>query len=186
MTAGLQLEPAAGRRSLSGRLHDVLHGSDADLWLVVVRGPAPVRCSAPFDSPEQYALLDQPRNADLLDTASAQFADPGDAYAMAKRGVVRAAARAAVAWGRHGGRLNSLAPGIIETPMGLHELEQQAVMKDTLTACPKGRGGTAHEVDSAVPFLGSHAASYVCRIDLLVGGGTVQGLTHLPPSGDGQ
>jgi NAD(P)-dependent dehydrogenase (short-subunit alcohol dehydrogenase family) len=134
---------------------------------------------APFVSPEQDALLDDPLAPGFLDRAVAAFADPGYAYAMSKRGVIRAAGRAAVTWGRRGGRVNSLAPGIIDTPMGRQELDSQPLMQDMLAACPAGRAGTAAEVAEVVRFLLSDAAAYVSGIDVLVDGGMLQGIQQV-------
>ena len=87
----------------------------------------------PFISAEQEALVGAPLAPDFLDQAVAAVGnDSGFAYALAKVGVIRAAGRAAVRWGRRGGRVNSLAPGLIDTPMGRQEFEQQAVMQDML------------------------------------------------------
>ena len=131
---------------------------------------------APFVNPEQDALLDDPLASRFLDRATTAFSDPGYAYAMSKRGVIRAAGRAAVSWGRRGGRVNSVAPGIIDTPMGRQELDNQPLMQDMLAACPAGRRGSAAEVAAVVRFLVGDDASYVSGIDVLVDGGMLQGL----------
>jgi NAD(P)-dependent dehydrogenase (short-subunit alcohol dehydrogenase family) len=133
---------------------------------------------APFVTPEQDLLLDDPLTPDFLDRATAQFADPGYAYAMSKRGVIRAAGRAAVTWGRRGGRVNSFAPGIIDTPMGRQELENQPMMQDMLAACPTGRAGDPAEVANLVRFLVGDDATYISGIDVLIDGGMLQGLQH--------
>jgi NAD(P)-dependent dehydrogenase (short-subunit alcohol dehydrogenase family) len=135
----------------------------------------------PFVTPEQDLLLDDPLAPDFLERATAQFADPGYAYAMSKRGVIRAAGRAAVSWGARGGRVNSLAPGIIDTPMGRQELETQPVMQEMLAACPTGRAGSADEIANLVRFLVGDKASYISGIDVLIDGGMLQGLEHRTP-----
>jgi NAD(P)-dependent dehydrogenase (short-subunit alcohol dehydrogenase family) len=132
---------------------------------------------APFVTPEQDAVMDEPLAPGFLDQAADAFDNSGIAYAMAKRGVIRAAARAAVTWGRRGGRVNSLAPGLIDTPMGRQEFEQQPVMQDMLDRTPLGRTGEPAEVAAVVAFLLSDAASFVNGIDVLVDGGMLQGMT---------
>jgi NAD(P)-dependent dehydrogenase (short-subunit alcohol dehydrogenase family) len=102
--------------------------------------------------------------------------DRGLAYAWAKRGVIAVAARAAVVWGRRGGRVNSLAPGLIDTPMGRQEAEQQPVMKLMLEKTPLERLGQPAEVAAVVAFLLSESASFISGIDLLVDGGMLQGM----------
>jgi NAD(P)-dependent dehydrogenase (short-subunit alcohol dehydrogenase family) len=149
---------------------------------VVVEGSAAVCFSSsaayqlgPYVTAEQEVLMSDPLAADFLDLAAAQFPDSGFAYGASKVGVIRAAARAAVVWGARGGRVNSLAPGLIDTPMGRQEFEQQPIMQDMLTGTPLSRVGEADEVASVATFLVSANASFVSGIDVLVDGGMIQG-----------
>jgi len=125
---------------------------------------------------ELQTLVSDPRAPGFLDAAVERLPDSGLAYAWAKRGVIAVAARAAVAWGRRGGRVNSLAPGLIDTPMGRQEAEQQPVMKLMLEKTPLERLGQPAEVAAVVAFLLSDSASFISGIDLLVDGGMLQGL----------
>jgi len=135
---------------------------------------------APFADPALDALLDEPLAPEFLERIVAAVTDSGYAYGLAKRGVVRACARAAVRWGARGGRVNSIAPGIIDTPMGRQELEQQPVMRTMLEQVPLGRLGEADEVAVVAAFLLSDEASFVSGIDVLVDGGLVPGMAHSP------
>jgi NAD(P)-dependent dehydrogenase (short-subunit alcohol dehydrogenase family) len=136
---------------------------------------------APFATPELDALVDDCLAADFLDrAASAVSNDSGFAYALAKRGVIRAAARAAVRWGPRGGRVNSVAPGLIDTPMGRQEFAEQPMMQEMLARTPLGRFGAPREVATVVAMLLGDDASFVSGIDVLVDGGMLQGLAGAP------
>ena len=130
-----------------------------------------------FLEPDHEALLGDPLAPDFLERAASAAGDhSGFAYALAKVGVIRAAGRAAVRWGPRGGRVCSVAPGLIDTPMGRQELDQQEAMQGMRAAIPLGRLGDADEVAAVVAYLLSDAASFVSGIDVLVDGGMLQGL----------
>ncbi len=130
---------------------------------------------AVYVTPDQVALVDDPLAADFLDHAEAAVAsDSGFAYALSKVGVIQVVNRAGKAWGRKGGRVTSVSPGIIDTPMGRLELEHQPAMQDMLAATPLSRLGRAEEVAAVAVFLASDAASFVSGIDVLVDGGLVR------------
>lgn len=129
----------------------------------------------PYIDAEQEALLRDPLAADFLDRATTLVGgDPGFGYALAKVGVIRAAGRGAVRWGKRGGRVNSLAPGLIDTPMGRQEFAQQPVMQQMLEQTPLARLGRPEEVAAVATFLVSDAASFVSGIDVLVDGALTQ------------
>lgn len=130
---------------------------------------------APFVDPDQAVLIDDPGAPEFLDRITSVITDSGHAYALAKWGVIRAVGRAAVQWGRLGGRVNSVSPGLIDTPMGRMELGQQPMMREMLERTPLGRLGNPKEVAAAVRYLVSDDASFISGIDLLVDGGMIQG-----------
>lgn len=131
---------------------------------------------APYIDAAQEALLADPMAPDFLDRATELVGgDPGFAYALSKVGVIRAAARASRRWAPKGGRVTSLAPGLIDTPMGRTELEHQQAMREMLEQVPVGRMGRPVEIAEVVAFLVSPSASYVSGIDVLVDGGLTHG-----------
>jgi NAD(P)-dependent dehydrogenase (short-subunit alcohol dehydrogenase family) len=101
--------------------------------------------------------------------------EPGIAYALAKRGVQVRVEAASVAWGRRGGRVVSISPGVIATEQGTQELAgpsgdgMRAMVE--LSGC--GRLGTPDEIAATAEFLVSPAASLITGTDLLVDGGVV-------------
>jgi NAD(P)-dependent dehydrogenase (short-subunit alcohol dehydrogenase family) len=119
--------------------------------------------------PETLAALDDPLtspDANLTD-------DPSTAYVLAKAGVIRLVQREASRWGIRGGRILSISPGVIDTPMGALELSTTAGTADVVAANALGRVGRPEEVASVIAFLCSEAASYVTGTDLLIDGGAV-------------
>jgi NAD(P)-dependent dehydrogenase (short-subunit alcohol dehydrogenase family) len=125
--------------------------------------------------PAVDAVLDEPGAGDLLDRlGSLGLLDhPGIAYAVAKRGVVRLVAHRARAWGQRGGRVVSLSPGVVDTPMGRLEDAHEPAMAEMVAASALGREGRADEVAAVAAFLASDEASYLTGTDVLVDGGVV-------------
>lgn len=102
----------------------------------------------------------------------------GDAYRLSKRAMLRLCRRRAAAWGAKGGRIVSLSPGLIATPMGALEFEQTPAKRALLPLSPVPREGTSLEIADAVEFLASDKASFISGIDLLVDGGLSAALDH--------
>lgn len=99
--------------------------------------------------------------------------DSSMAYGWAKRGVITLVRRSASPWGRHGARINSVSPGIIDTPMGRQEADAHPTMATLIERAPIAREGSDDDIVHAVTFLLSDHASYVTGIDLVVDGGVV-------------
>jgi NAD(P)-dependent dehydrogenase (short-subunit alcohol dehydrogenase family) len=126
-------------------------------------------------------LLDDCLAPDFVPRITREVTDSGLAYSLAKRGVIRAVSRASIRWGSLGGRVTSVAPGLIDTPMGRQEFDQQPIMQQMLDRTPLQRLGRPSEVASVVAFLASDAAAFVSGVDILVDGGMIQGMSTLGP-----
>ncbi|MDQ0867318.1 SDR family NAD(P)-dependent oxidoreductase [Arthrobacter globiformis] len=93
------------------------------------------------------------------------------AYQAAKAAVFIMTRTAAVEFAPDGIRVNSVAPGIIETPMTREVLAAAGDAHPDITRTPLLRAGQPHEVANAVLFLASDEASYITGAELLVDGG---------------
>jgi len=97
-------------------------------------------------------------------------------YGAAKGAVVQLTKTLAVAWARHGIRVNAVAPGLIETNMTAPMLPFEELTGPILDRTPMRRLGTPSDVAPVVLFLASPAARYVTGQTIPVDGGfSVQG-----------
>ncbi len=89
----------------------------------------------------------------------------------AKAGVDAITRNLSVEWGRHGIRVNGIAPGPIEDTEGMKRLLPDALKEKITRKIPLGRFGRIADIENAALFLVSDAASYINGITLVVDGG---------------
>lgn len=125
--------------------------------------------------PKVDALLDEPSSTTMLDDLDdlGLLSHSGLAYSISKRGVIRLVERRAKTWGAAGGRLVSVSPGIIDTPMGRLEAANEPEMAKMVTESALASEGHSDEVAAVVGFLVSDAASFLTGTDVLVDGGAI-------------
>lgn len=128
------------------------------------------------------ARIDAADSADKVASLVDLCPNPGIAYGISKRGVMHFARREANRFGARGVRLVSVAPGIIDTPMGRQEMQSSPIMQALVDGSSLRRPARAEEVAAVAVFLCSPAASFVTGIDILVDGGS---LSRGMPGGHG-
>lgn len=96
-------------------------------------------------------------------------------YSASKHGVIGLTRALAIEWGRHGVRVNSVAPGVVDTPLVRANLPPDHVQYAMVDRVPIGRLAQAAEQAGPTMFLLSDAASYVNGAVLAVDGGTSAG-----------
>jgi NAD(P)-dependent dehydrogenase (short-subunit alcohol dehydrogenase family) len=118
-----------------------------------------------------------PGSSVLLVTSLAGFrpAARQPAYGTSKAAQMELAREIAMEGESQGIRCNSLAVGVVDTPLGRLEGRKRA---NRSTRVPFGRQGTAWEVAHAALFLMSHEASYVNAQCLCVDGGLLFGIAR--------
>ena len=92
-------------------------------------------------------------------------------YGAAKAGVVQMTKTLAVAWAKHGIRVNAVAPGVVETAMTAPMMGFDELTAPLLARTPMGRFATPDDIAPVVLFLASPAARYITGQTLPVDGG---------------
>jgi 3-oxoacyl-[acyl-carrier protein] reductase len=92
-------------------------------------------------------------------------------YGAAKAGIVQMTKTLAIAWARHGVRVNAIAPGVVETGMTAPMMAIDALTGPLLARTPLGRFATPDDIAPVALFLASSAARYITGQTLPVDGG---------------
>jgi NAD(P)-dependent dehydrogenase (short-subunit alcohol dehydrogenase family) len=137
--------------------------------------------------PTLEKLLSDPLSDGMFGAIEKALGKPMDsatAYVLAKRGVMRLAERLAMPWGAKGGRVVTISPGLIDTPMGRLELERQPVVPQMIELTPVKRPdsplpGRTADIGALVAFLESDGAAFISGCDIRVDGGLVGAARHM-------
>jgi NAD(P)-dependent dehydrogenase (short-subunit alcohol dehydrogenase family) len=93
------------------------------------------------------------------------------AYVATKGAVTALTRELALQWARHGIRVNALAPGYFGTELTGEMIADPKGLGWITRNTPLGRPGRADELDGALLYLASDAASFVTGTTLIVDGG---------------
>ena len=134
---------------------------------------------------EQDAQLATTPTEELL---ALDFLQPGNirdtlhAYQLAKRCNEKRVMAQSVEWGKHGARINAIAPGIIVTPLALDEFNgpRGDFYKNMFAKCPAGRPGTADEVANVAELLMSDRGGFITGSTFLIDGGATASYFYGP------
>lgn len=99
------------------------------------------------------------------------------AYNVSKAAVHALVRSAAIDLGRHGIRVNAVAPGVVDTAIARLVVHNPELAPAYLRTIPLGRFGQPRDIADAVLFLASDDAAYVTGQMLVIDGGQTLGIT---------
>jgi NAD(P)-dependent dehydrogenase (short-subunit alcohol dehydrogenase family) len=117
-------------------------------------------------------MIEQGRGGRIVNVTSVHEHTPlsnGGAYTVAKHGLGGLTKQLALELGRHGITVNSVAPGMVATPMT--ELEDEDPAEHAKPEFPIPRPGDAREIASCISWLCSPDARWTTGASFLVDGG---------------
>jgi len=97
-------------------------------------------------------------------------------YAMSKAGVLMMTRALANEWGRHGVRVNSIAPGFFPTALSKKLWAQDKMRQWAEQNTPQGKLGDVKDLVGAAVFLASEAAAFITGQTIRVDGGVTAGI----------
>ena len=120
----------------------------------------------------------------IINLASINAINPSTlcgAYACAKAGVITLTQQMAMEWGEYNIRVNSIAPGFIDSGMSAPYYENQRIRELREAAVPLKRLGAADDIAECALFLASEKAAYITGENIAVDGGVIRSvLMQLP------
>lgn len=112
----------------------------------------------------------------LIGSINSRIALGGQAaYCASKGAVAMLGAALAVDWAEHGITVNTVGPGVVDTPMSANSLGDPARRSMLMGRTPLRRPAAPNEIAAVVAFLASPAASYMTGAYLPVDGGWLAG-----------
>ena len=121
-------------------------------------------------------MLEQGRPGVIINISSVNGRQAGEgqsAYCAAKAGVDALTRCGALELGGRGIRVVGIAPGLVETPLTRHELENPAMRELFLNVIPMRRAVAAEEIAAAAVFLASDAARSINGETIAIDGGSL-------------
>lgn len=94
-------------------------------------------------------------------------------YTASKGGVRSLTKAAAAQLGKYNIRVNSVHPGVIETPMSAAILENKDYLESALKEIPLSRFGKPDDIVNGMLFLASDDSSYITGNELVIDGGII-------------
>jgi len=129
------------------------------------------------------SLIDKKQQGAVVNLSSMAGFQPygaSGAYSTVKAAVLMLGEHFAIEWASKGIRVNSIAPGHIETPLTAY-LKDPEIKKGRSEVTPLGRVGQTSDVVGGILFLLSDEASYITATHLVVDGGVTKSIfNHFP------
>lgn len=106
-----------------------------------------------------------------ISSYTAQIGQGFNHYSASKGAVRSLSKAAATTFGRQGVRVNTLFPGIIETPMTKSLETSKELLDHLMQATPLQRLGQPEDIANAALFLASDESSFITGAELVIDGG---------------
>jgi NAD(P)-dependent dehydrogenase (short-subunit alcohol dehydrogenase family) len=99
------------------------------------------------------------------------------AYNVTKAAVWAFIRSAAIDLGRHGIRVNGVAPGVADTPLAALVVQNEQIAPQYLKTIPLNRFALPRDIANAAVFLASDDAAYITGQTIVIDGGQTLGIT---------